>query len=431
MTEEHIDIRENETKKETGLTREDIGSEGIEFLEKLEADNKVLHSFDKDGRLLITTKDYVGSFQLPGVNKRINIRPKVFSEGGWKELAGFLSFADYDKLTHFEGDSIVEFGDNDDLIDRAHYTLIERYKELQRQGLLKSYVLHEENSSSLRGKLLLKHQTMNDAVQRPKFFCEFDELEYDSMENRVVLQALTIVARISDDPKRRMDAMEHAQRLSAVVQKVEVAAPDRERMMHSYNRQTFRYKELHDICDKVIRESGIEDIYGGDVTSVAPKLYDMDKEFESFLENLFTKYGRFDDVRFQERDVSWKGEGLAADRTMKPDITVWENQMCKHIIDAKYKTGVITANDLYQLGFYMYEYPEGVQSVEEAFAITPETDERDVTFQYTAERSGKQVFVKRLNVVECLDLIRKDDRSKLKDLVDWLVDPSTDKFVYR
>ena len=340
-----------------------------------------------------------------------------------------MSFADHGTLDYFEGDNIVEFGDDANLIDIIHYRMIERYDELEKQGLLKSYVVHTENSSSLHGKLLMHHQMINDMMRRPKFFCEFDELEYDTKENRVILQALAIVERTSEIQTRKMQALDRAQRLSGVVQKIEVTAPERERMMRSYNRQTYRYREIHEICDKIIRDSGVDDIFGGDVTSVAPKLYDMDREFEKFLENLFIKYGPWDhkDVRFQKKEKSWIGLGETTDRNMKPDITIWKNGECTQIIDAKYKTKEISANDLYQLGFYMYEY--GKDKIDEAYAIAPESDERK-SVEYTAEKSGKKVYVKRLNISECLKLIKNKEKGKLEELIKWLTCPSNESFNY-
>ena len=93
--------------------------------------------------------------------------------------------------------------------------------------------------------------------KKPKFFCEFDELEYDSVENRVILQALTVVERTSDNQDVRLKAMDLAQKLSGVVQKTSVPYPERKKMMQSYNRQNLRYKEIHYTCHQIIEESAI------------------------------------------------------------------------------------------------------------------------------------------------------------------------------
>ena len=145
-----------------------------------------------------------------------------------------------------------------------YMTLIFEYEHLLKKGLLKSYVIHAENTSSMRGKLLMQHQMLNDTMKKPQFFCEFDELEYDSIENRVILEALTVIERTSDNPRIRMKSMDLAQRLSGVVKKTSVPRLTRKRMMQSYNRQNLRYQRIHQVCDQIIDKSGIDDIYRGE-----------------------------------------------------------------------------------------------------------------------------------------------------------------------
>ena len=123
----------------------------------------------------------------------------------------------------------------------------------------------------------MQYQMLNDASKKPKFFCEFDELEYDSVENRVILQALTVVERTSDNQDVRLKAMDLAQKLSGVVQKPSVPYPERKKMMQSYNRQNLRYKEIHYTCHQIIEESGIGDIYKGEESHVVPVFYDMNE----------------------------------------------------------------------------------------------------------------------------------------------------------
>ena len=189
----------------------------------------------------------------------------------------------------------------------------------------------------MRGKLLMKHQMVNDVLRRPKFFCEYDELEYDTVENRVLLQAMTIVERTSQIPSFKMQAMNYAQRLSGVVKKENVLKPQRQRMMRSYNRQNERYREIHQTCETIIERQGIENIYSGDYSQIIPMFYDMNLEFEEFVGNLFKKY-YYDpaQVSIQDDEKAWKGEDLP-DKRMRPDIVIREGNQIKKIIDVKYK----------------------------------------------------------------------------------------------
>ena len=88
----------------------------------------------------------------------------------------------------------------------------------------------------------------------------------------------------------------------------------------------------------------------------------------------------------------------------------------------------IPPSDLYQLGFYMHEYGGG--SIDHSFVIALESDEQKDTVKYTATRSRKNVFVKRLNVAKCLKLIRGEEKTKLEQLVKWFVEPTDESFNY-
>jgi 5-methylcytosine-specific restriction endonuclease McrBC regulatory subunit McrC len=246
-------------------------------------------------------------------------------------------------------------------------------------------------------------------MRRPKFFCEYDELEYDSIENRVVLQAMTIVERTSKNSHIKMKSMNYAQRLSGVVQKENVRKPERQRMMHSYNRQNARYRQIHETCETIIERQGIDNIYSGEHSHVVPIFYDMDKEFERFVSNLFDKYYEgpgYVDTQIQEK--AWKGEGLGS-KGMKPDIIIREGREVKEIIDVKYKTkAVIEISELYQIGFYMHEYGKDNKdpdSIKRAFAIMPKYPGAKEG-SYTATKTKKVVHVKRIDVNDWVKKIK-------------------------
>ena len=359
--------------------------------------------------------------------RRINILPKIFknSQNEIKDINIFLDFA-HDGFNYFENAKhFYDKTSESTLLDPIQYSLINEYEKLEKQGLLKSYVTHAENTSSMRGKLLMQHQMLNDAMMRPQFYCEFDELEYDSIENRVILQALTVIERTSNNQEYRMKSMDLAQRLSGSVQKIMVPRPERQRMMKSYNRQNLRYKHIHDLCNRVIDESGIQDIYSGDNSYVIPVFYDMNKLFENFIQNIFKKCYEDDqeyEVKTQHEEPSWIGEHLG-DKKMKPDIMIEQNDVLKFIVDVKYKTTDITPPDLYQLGFYMHEFSakHPNEPVDSAIAITPEYE--GVSSGTYVSETGKKVFVKRINIQKCLGYLKENKISELKKEVKCWLNP--------
>ena len=425
-----IVLNEHTKKQPTEIKEDDLSSSDIEILKKLEKKNKINYSYQgKPPQLLISTNSHIGSVKLEGPNVRINILPKVFKDNeSWENTNLFLHYTSRGNLEYYENAKNFYTGThNDTLVNRLHVNLISKCEKLMERGLLKSYVVHTENSSSMRGKLLMQYQMLNDASKNPKFFCEFDELEYDSVENRVILQALTIVERTSDDSDVRLKAMDLAQRLSGVVQKTSVPRPEIKKMMQSYNRQNIRYKEIHDTCQQIIEESGIGDIYKGEESHVVPVFYDMNKLFEMFVQKLFEKHLKSFDVKTQRSEKAWEGKGDLGSRKMRPDITLWkkDEDICEHIIDVKYKTHDISSGDLYQLGFYMHEYGKNNTNGKEiklSFVITPEF-ETAASGEYVAVKTKKKVYVKRINIENILELIKDKKNIELEEQVKSWIEP--------
>jgi len=423
---EPIVLLEHKKKQDTKIKPDELKEIDYSILKKLDDENKIGVSWSRppESHLEITTNSHIGSINLEGPKVRINILPKIFENGiDWENTNIFLDYASGNKLDYFDNAKNFYLGsDKSTLLNRIHVDLIRKCKELMEQGLLKSYVIHAENSSSMRGKLLMQHQMLNDAMLRPKFFCEFDELEYDSIENRVILQALTIIERTSDNTDVRMKAMDLAQKLSGVVQKTTIPLPMRQRMMQSYSRQNLRYKNIHSKCEQVIQESGIDDIYKGNDSYIVPVFYDMNELFETFIQKIFLKYHK--GVKTQHSKKAWEGKGDLGPRRMKPDITIWEGKTCKQIIDVKYKIKNITSGDLYQLGFYMHEFGKNnpnEEPIPHAIALTPEFENAG-SGSYTSS-TGKKVFVKRINVKNCLELIKSNNIEELKLQVKKWIEP--------
>ena len=404
------------------IFRKQLKDEDVAVLDELKEKYGIRHSFDKNNSLVIESNQNVGSVQLPNLDHRINITPKMFKnkKDSLMDTSVFLFFANNINIKKFMKDQKNFFEtDSEHLVHPLHIDLITKCEELLNKGLLKSYVVNTENISAVRGKLLFQQQMVNDLMRRPKFFCEYDELEYDSTENRVLLQAMTIVERTSKITDWKMKALDLAQKLSGVVNKVNVSKPERQMMMRSYNRQNSRYKEIHQTCERLIEQEGVGNIYSGE-RSVVPIFYNMNNEFERFVENLFLKYYEMPSwVKTQSSAISWNRE-IKGSRRMRPDIIIQDdNGNVKHIIDTKYKDHELTPGDLYQIGFYMHEYGKN-NELDDAFAILPESDNvSDETYKSTKKK--KNVHQRILNVVECLEMIKENDEDGLKNVVSNLI----------
>ena len=110
---------------------------------------------------------------------------------------------------------------------------------------------------------------------------------------------------------------------------------------------------------------------------------------------------------------------------MRPDITLWSGDICKEIIDVKYKTKDISSGDLYQLGFYMHEFGKNnphEEEIEFSFVITPEF-KKAASGEYVAVKTEKKVYVKRINVEAILKLIKNKEDEELERQVKTWIEP--------
>ena len=385
----------------------------------------------------IKASQFVGSVQFDGYGDpedgfRINVIPKIYQEytpDVWKKIAEIIDFAG-----EVSEDDIIEsqemyFEENIEptLEDSLSYKLIRESNEMLRRGLLKSYVVHTENISSLRGKLLLQRQMINDATHSPYFFCEYDELEYDNIDNRIILQALISCERQTRNPDIKTKALRLIQQFSSVVSDEKIRKFDVDRAMNSYTRQNEHYKKIHKICKLVWEHSGISDFFHGNYSLIQPIFVDMNEKFEGFVQNLISKHhGQGEHVHTQKTKPGWDID-TGGTRGIRPDIVLKDVKRKKSkIIDVKYKKELLDS-DRYQIGFYLHEYSD--QKRTEGFAILPEYGETKdrcgfgncpkhqkyyETRIFTATKTKIQIHEKRINVDEILKSIKNPIESERK-----------------
>jgi len=392
----------------------------IKFLEEKKIVNFVEH---KDKGVSFKAANFIGTVQFSEF--KLEIIPKIFRDKKrevWKNVAQCMHYArNYspDKIINYEKIPI----ENNELIlqDFLIWTLIHECKELLKRGLLKSYVTHEENLPFLKGKLILKYQFQNDMQKKVQFFNEYDELEYDNIENRIILQTLVQCRRIAINNELKKEVTSMIHQFSGIIQEVPINIEDVKRLSKKYTRQNFHYKNSHVICEMILENKGISDFYvlGKKSSFSIPFFVDMNKIFEDFVTRMFKDYHE-NNVRVvpQAGQKAWKVKESKSGIKMIPDI-VLENKNEITIIDVKYKDG-LKISDLYQIGFYIHEYrsKNKNQHIDKAFAILPKfSKELQDQKTFEAEKSGVKIHAKYISIEEFLDLIKRNDVKELKEKI--------------
>lgn len=386
----------------------------------------------QDKGLEITAKEFIGTVNFSKF--KLKIIPKIYSKEKkdvWKNIATCIYFIEgypMSKIVEFEKIKFVKNVDQPILQEYLIWSLVFQCEQLIQRGLLKSYVTNEQNLSFLRGKIILKNQFVNDAQKNVKFFCEYDELEYDNIDNRIIFHTLLISEKIAITSDLKKNLILLIEQFSGVVQNVPISVIDVDRVMRSYTRQNMHYEDAHRLCKLIMENTGISDYYDGKTQFTVPFFMDMNKIFEEFVTKLFEKYYP-DDVEPQKRQQAWKVNDSYW-KHMRPDIILKSKiDETVTIVDVKYKPELIES-DLYQIGFYIHEFRGKKRNPEEnkAFAILPDYHDAGKKNKIFVSVEKKiQVFQRRVSLDNFIELIRENNEPKLKKILKDLLEPELDK----
>mgnify|MGYP004002684959 FL=1 len=278
------------------------------------------------------------------------------------------------KINFVESSINVEKEEKILLVDVVINSLVQQCELLLKRGLLKTYVVHEENVSFLRGKLLIKEQIQNNMKKNTKFGCQFDELEHNNLENQILLAALSSSHNITNDNELKRKLRILMYQYSTFTEHIPILPQDFEKIM--YNRLNQHYETAHDLSKIILESSGFREYRKEKRIKIKPFFINMNDVFEKFVEKLirfyYSKYTKYE-IQPQKTTKSWKSDNFQ-DKNMRTDILVDETGSDKKfILDTKYKES-LSPNDRYQIGFYIHEFlqPEGT-------ALLPEFKEKGIS----------------------------------------------------
>ena len=250
---------------------------------------------------------------------------------------------------------------------------------LIRRGICSGYTPVEENSSCLRGKLLLPQHIRANSFLHERFFVGYDLYLPDRPENRLIKVALQRVYAVSKshESKRRCKLfLENFEDVSASVNvRADMAATtSQDRNIRHYRASLFWSRLL------LLGQTPVPSPGNLRCTAV---LFPMEKLFEAYVTQQVRKklgpQGWLTTPQAQSKHlVEAHGEKGEPYSLLKPDILLQRGE--KYVIaDAKWKNieskTTITTADLYQLFAYSEKYLPRLESTpQESFLLYPKTD---------------------------------------------------------
>ncbi len=230
------------------------------------------------------------------------------------------------------------------------------------RGAIRSYVVHEDRLSALRGRLHLPEQLRRGLLDRTQLHCRYDELTADNAHNRALKAVLAVLLGHARSSSAKAAVNVLLLRLDEVsVRPCRIA--DLEQLR--FDRLTARWEPLFQRAIQLMR--GLyPDVRAGQTVDGSCLLFDMQRLFEAFVgEHLRRAYhGRSERVVLQgpQRHLANGDRGKAF--RMRPDMAVVSpDGQVECILDAKWKAldltqakAGVSQDDAYQMAAYASSY---------------------------------------------------------------------------
>jgi 5-methylcytosine-specific restriction enzyme subunit McrC len=231
------------------------------------------------------------------------------------------------------------------------------------QGMIRHYVVRNENIHFLRGRLRMEQQFKHNLTHKERLYCQYDELSSDNGHNQSIKHVLQLMMKLATGVLVRKSLTELLMRFDSVSDMtVNVCMVDNLK----FNRSTSRYIPIFRQCRWFLQGLHPDVLVGHD--SCITLLFDMNQLFESYVASVFKKLAWVAGKRMREQGpqkyMVKRDEKDQQLFLMKPDMTFLDNDdNCMAIADTKWKLlderekklG-IAQGDLYQIASYAIRY---------------------------------------------------------------------------
>ena len=357
----------------------------LQALDERHAKNTGDTVFDWSRRAELRLRSWVGVLQVHGLT--VEILPKIESIDDQTTRRNLVYMLSVCRALPFRERDMAAMGlDRLPLVEAILTKFAQRLlTELQR-GPDQAYLRREENSSFVRGKLLLPEHLRRNAISAERVFVAFDELRADTWLNRILKHVCGLLLGRTRVPWTQRCLGEAIHHLDEVVDvTIELHHFDKVHL----TRNNERYRDLLEFCRIVVAGTGLLP-RTGEVRSFS-LLFPMEVVFEEFIaRSLWRCADRLGIAREQiHAQARGRRRWLLRDTEnngrfrLQPDILIDDDDGCPEtILDTKWKSlqpddedarNGVTQGDIYQLYAYSHRYgaPDNVLLYPRVPGVTP------------------------------------------------------------
>jgi len=333
MKEDITEIPENSLGQELDF---ELAPEDKKYLEskifnKGKRKNIEVFYEEREGKPKIRVGPYAGIVQL--TNKRIHFSTKVNTK-----LFFMLSFLKTEDEFLYDPDTSIEIKEGVNFFDIIGRFFLNHLNDILKRGLLKKYVRKKENLRFLKGKISIKDQIKENLIDKSRFFCEYEDLTFDNLENRIVLRALnSLISLIRFNIKIKNELKKLETILKDFITLVNINP--KECNLIKFNRVNQFYQDIIKLSRMILEKRFVRSVHRGESRGFN-FIVNMNKVYEDFITEVIEEI--IQDPEFKEFEIERQPrfDKLVRERTIitKPDIVIRKGkEEYPFIIDTKYK----------------------------------------------------------------------------------------------
>lgn len=288
-------------------------------------------------------------------------------------------------------------------------------QHLVKRGFDRSYLVHSEETSRLRGRFNLSESIQRLSWRQGRMVCEFDELDHNILHNRILKTTILDVLHAGGIEKEARNLLREQAALLRHIDPIHITSGIFRRVHLHRNNRFYRF--LLNVCE-LIHDSKLPEQRDGR-TRFRDFIRDpkrMPYLFESFVKNFYAREQRVFKVgRVQFKwAATGSEESIAVLPVMKTDVSLWSKER-SIIFDCKFYAEAMSgwlgqekihASNLYQLYAYLRnaEHHENWQG-SEGILLYPAVDHH---FDHRFEVDRHKIRVVSVSLEQSWQEIHKD-----------------------
>lgn len=280
-----------------------------------------------------------------------------------------------------------------------------------KKGLYTDYQENEEVLSVIRGKIVLQETIKQIFTGKKQIYCQFDELSYDNVFNKIIKATILILLRNNKIKKDYKLIIKKYLQYFAKVENIDLVNVKWKQLENYYHRNNISYKFLMNIChliyDKYILSDKQGDKYLGDFIDDIH----MANLYEKFVLNYYKKH--YPELKAKSENIIWNVDGdeqallflpimrtditlTYEDKTLIIDTKFYQRSLMKH---GKYESSHLKhhSDNLYQIFTYVKNKDKVNSGKIKGLLLYAQTiQEGDINHKYMMGKN--EIYVRTLNL---------------------------------